>query len=66
MLFFEAMSEALDHDNLTSRMFKRIAQDERMHISYMRELLEPLAEDGYSEIIPALINKYQQAPTVLI
>ncbi len=66
MLFFEAMSEALDYDTLTSRMFRRIAQDERMHVSYMRELLEPLAEDGYSEIIPDLLTKYQQASTVLI
>lgn len=66
MLFFEAMSEALDHDTLTSRMFRRIAQDERMHVSYMRELLEPLAEDGYSGIIPDLLMKYQRATTVSI
>jgi hypothetical protein len=66
MLFFEAMSEALDHDTLTSRMFKRIAQDERMHVSYMRELLDPLAQDGFREIIPALFSKYKQAATVSI
>ncbi|MEW6210571.1 MAG: ferritin-like domain-containing protein [Acidobacteriota bacterium] len=66
MLFFEAMSEALDCDALTSRLFRRIAQDERMHVTYMRELLEPLAQDGYSETIPALIRKYQQAATVSI
>jgi bacterioferritin (cytochrome b1) len=66
MLFFEAMADALDADTLTSRMFRRIAQDERMHVSYMRELLEPMTEDGYGEIIPALLMKYQQATTVLI
>lgn len=66
MLFFEALAEALDHDTLTARMFKRIAQDERRHINSLRELLDPLAEGDYGEIIPALLRKYQQATTVSI
>lgn len=66
MLFFEAMAEALDHDRLTSRLFKRVAQDERMHISNLREVLEPLANDGYSEIIPNLLLKYQQATIICV
>jgi hypothetical protein len=66
MLFFEAMAEALERDTLTQRLFNRISGEERMHVWGIREMLEPLASDGYAEVIPGLISRYQMASTVVI
>ena len=62
LLLFEELVVALDEvDPATQRLIKAIASDERRHVTYIRELLESLMKDEFTELIPASIAKHKQS-----
>jgi hypothetical protein len=67
LLFFDALADALaEVDPVTEKIVRRVAIDERNHVSSLRELLESLMKDKYVEVIPAKFAKYKLSNRITV